>query len=352
MSKTVAELANLVGGKVLGDEKTVISGITNMESPLAGHITFVQDEKNLHKLEMTEIACLIVPPTIQKSLKPVIQVPHPKLAWAKLLREYFPAAKPSRKISSKASVAKSAKIGARVTIEPFAVVQDEAQIGDDTVIQSHAVVGFQVKIGAHCVVHPSVVIYEKCEIGSSVIIHAGTVIGADGFGYVPTGQKQEKVPQVGNVVIENDVELGACVTIDRATIGSTRIGEGTKIDNTVQIGHNVVIGKHTVISSQTGISGSSKIGSFVTMGGKVGVGDHVEIGDWTVVGAGSGFPSGKKIPPKQIVFGEPARPYQEARKQIAAQLRSAEMLEDLRRLRDRVNELEKKLASGAPHPAP
>src|SRR5205085_415899 len=156
-------------------------------------------------------------------------------------------------------------------------------------------------------------------VGASVIIHAGSVIGSDGFGYVPTAEKQEKVPQVGNVVIEDEAELGACVTIDRATIGSTKISKGVKIDNLVQIAHNVTIGPHTVISAQTGISGSSKVGAHVTMGGKVGLGDHVEIGDWTTVGAGSGFPSGKKVPEKQIVFGEPARPYQEARRQIGAQ---------------------------------
>jgi len=169
------------------------------------------------------------------------------------------------------------------------------------------------------------------------------VIGADGFGYVATATAHEKLPQIGNVVIEDDVEIGSCSTIDRAAIGSTRIGRGCKIDNLVQVAHNVQIGPHTVISAQTGISGSCKIGSHVTMGGSVGVGDHVEIGDWAMIGAGAGFPSNKKVPGKQIYFGQPARPYAEMRKQFGAQLRSAETLDDVRALKKKVAELEKRL---------
>ncbi len=343
MQKTVDEIARFLEGRVIGDGSVSIQGITNIESPAPGLITFVQDEKGLKKLEASPIACLIVGPAVQSALKPCIQVKEPKRAWARLLAEFFPAPKFSETISPQASVAKSAVIGKRVTIEPFAVISEDAQIGDGAVIRSHAYVGRKVRIGAGSLLHPSVMIYDGCEIGAAVIIHASSVIGADGFGYVAGPEGQAKVPQVGNVIIEDDVELGACVTVDRATIGSTRICRGAKIDNMVQIGHNVTIGPHTVISAQTGISGSSKIGAHVTMGGKVGVGDHVEIGDWTMVGAGSGFPSGKKVPGKQIVFGEPARPYQEARKQIGAQLRSHETLEEVRRLKARVEELEKKL---------
>jgi UDP-3-O-[3-hydroxymyristoyl] glucosamine N-acyltransferase len=341
MSRTVQEIAKLVQGTVIGDGNLEIQGITNIEAPAAGLITFVQDEKGLRRIESSEIACLLVPPTLKSSTKTLIQVPHPKLAWAKLLGAFFPPSTYSQKISKQAFIAKSAKIGSKVTIEAFAVIGENSEIGDEAVILSHAVVGSRVVIGPKTVLHPAVVIYENCKVGASCIIHAGSVIGADGFGYVTTAQKQEKVPQVGNVIIEDDVELGAGVTIDRATIGSTRISQGVKIDNLVQIGHNVLIGPHTVISAQTGISGSSKIGAHVTMGGKVGVGDHVEIGNWTMVGAGAGFPSGKKVGEKQIVFGEPARPYEEARRQIAAQLRSAETLDDVRDLRKRVAELEK-----------
>ena len=341
MPKTVEEIARLIQGKVLGDGRTPIQGITHIESPGPGLITFVQDERGLRKLEASEIACLIVPPTLSRSSKPLIQTANPKLAWAQLLREFFPEPPYPGTVSPQAFVAKTAKIGRQVTLEPFAVVSDFVEIQDGAVIRSHVYLAPKVRVGAKTILHPGVMVYENCEIGSSVVIHAGAVIGADGFGYVATKNGQEKIPQVGNVVIEDGAELGACVTIDRATVGSTRIGRGSKIDNLVQIGHNVTIGPHTVISAQTGISGSSKVGSFVTLGGRVGLADHVEIGDQVMLGAQSGVPTGKKIPPKQIWIGAPARPYQEARRQVAAQWRSAEMLEEIRRLRARVEALEK-----------
>ena len=343
MKKTVAEFAKIIGGTVVGDENTTIDGITNFENPLKGHISFVQDEKGFKSLEASEIACMIVPKQIQQSSKILIQVEHPKRAWAQILRELYPARKFPGTISTQSSVAKTAKIGKNVTIESFVTVGENAVIGDNTALCSHAFIGENVKIGTNAVIHPNVTIYENCELGANVIIHAGSVIGADGFGYVATPTEHEKLPQIGNVIIEDNVEIGSCSTVDRAAIGSTRIGKGCKIDNLVQIAHNVQIGPHTVISAQTGISGSCKIGSHVTMGGSVGVGDHVEIGDWTMVGAGAGFPSNKKVPGKQVYFGQPARPYQEMRKQFGAQLRAAETLDDVRALKKRVTELEKKL---------
>lgn len=345
MKKTVEAFAALISGSVVGDGATVIEGITNFENPLPGHISFVQDEKGFKTLEDSPIACIIVPKQIQRSSKVLIQVDHPKRAWAKLLRELFPAPKSSGIISPQASVAKSAKIGRNVTVGPFVTISQNAVIGDDAVLHSHVFVGENVRIGPNSILHPHVTLYRDTELGANVVIHAGSIIGADGFGYVATQEAHEKLPQVGNVVIEDDVEIGACTTIDRAAIGSTLIGKGCKVDNLVQIAHNVVIGPHTVISAQTGISGSCKIGSHVTMGGSVGVGDHVEIGDWTMVGAGAGFPSNKKVPGKQIYFGQPARPYQEMRRQFGAQLRSAETLDDVRALKKKVAELEKKLAS-------
>ncbi len=344
MRKTAAECAKLVGGTVLGDGALLIEGVTNFENPLKGHISFVQDEKGFKTLETSEIACMIVPKNIGASSKVLIQVEHPKQAWARLLRELFPARKFPGTISPSASIAKTAKLGKHVTVESFVTVGERAVIGDNTVLCSHVFVGANVAIGPNGVIHPHVTLYENCKLGANVILHAGTVIGADGFGYVAAPDAHEKLPQIGNVVIEDDVEIGSCSTIDRAAIGSTRIGQGCKIDNLVQIAHNVVLGPHTVISAQTGISGSCKIGSHVTMGGSVGVGDHVEIGDWTLVGAGAGFPSHKKVPGKQIVFGRPARPYAEARRQIGAQLRAAETLDDVRALKKKVAELEKKLS--------
>lgn len=340
MELTLQEIAQFVQGTLHGDPAVKITGITNSENPLAGHITFAQTPILIKRLEDSPVSCLIVSQKMSSSKKPYIQTPDPKLAWAKLLRKFYPAQEFKPQISPQAYIAPSARIGANVTLEAFVYVSDHAVIGDNSVLRSHVFIGENAKVGSSTLLHSGVKLYDRTEVGSHVIIHANTVIGADGFGYVSTPSGQEKVPQVGHVVIEDYVEIGACSTIDRATIGCTRISEGAKIDNLVQIGHNVSIGRHTVISAQTGISGSSKVGAHVTMGGKVGLGDHVEIGDWTMVGAGSGFPSGKKVPAKQIVFGEPARPYAEARKQIAAQLRSAEMFEEIKLLRKRLEELE------------
>ena len=228
MSKTVEELAKALQGNVVGNGKTLIQGITSSDSPAADFITYLQSEKGLKALEASPIACILVPESITSSSKALIQVKNPKLAWAKLLREFYPATVYPKGISPQAAIAKSAKIGKGVTIEAFAVVGENAEIGEEAVLRSHSVVGEKVRIGAKSILHPSVTLYENCVIGSSVIIHAGSVIGADGFGYVASDKGLEKVPQVGNVVIEDEVEIGACVTIDRATVGSTKIGRGCK----------------------------------------------------------------------------------------------------------------------------
>jgi len=340
---TIETLAKLIEGKVIGDGSLTISGITNFEQPKAGCITFVQDEKKLKSLEQAEIACLIVPESIAQSTKPLIQVSNPKAAWARFLNHFFPPREFAAGVSPQAFVSSQAKVGKAVTIEPFAVIQEGAEVGDGSVIRAGAYIDSNVKVGKNTVIHPNVMVYHGCQIGSRVILHSGAVIGTDGFGYVSSAAGHQKVPQVGIVVIEDDVEIGANTTIDRATIGETRVGRGSKIDNQVQIGHNVQIGACTIISAHTGISGSTKVGMFVVMGGKVGVGDHCEIGNQVMVGAGAGIPSNKKIPDKQIVFGEPARPYAEARKQIGAQLRAAETLDEVRALRKELNEIKKKL---------
>jgi UDP-3-O-[3-hydroxymyristoyl] glucosamine N-acyltransferase len=345
MQQTVAEIAGRIQGKVIGEGQTVVTGVTTADRPLAGHITFLEDPRRLAELETSPLACLIVPNQIQTSKKPLIQVEHPKLAWAVLMNLFFPPRAFPGTISEKAFIAPSARLGQGVTVEALAYIGEEVEIGSGSVIRAHSYLDRKVKVGEKTVLHPHVTLYESTVVGSRCVIHSGTVIGADGFGFIPTPKGQLKVPQVGNVVIEDDVEIGACSTVDRATLGTTRICQGAKIDNLVQIAHNVTIGPHTVISAQTGISGSSKVGAFVTMGGRVGLADHVEVGDQVILGAQSGVPTGKKIPAKQIWIGAPARPYQEARKQVAAQWRSAEMMEAIRKLRARVEELEKQLQS-------
>ena len=341
MPHTVLQLADLIQGKVVGDGQTAVLGMTSADHPLPGHAAFLEDPKRIAELEASALACLIVPRSVENSRKPLIQVEQPKLAFAKLLNVFFPPRAFPGIVSQQAFIAPTARLGEGVTVEAFAFIGEGAEVKSGAVVRAHAYIDRNVKVGEKTILHPHVVLYENTVVGSRCVIHSGTVIGADGFGYIPTPAGQVKVPQTGNVVIEDEVEIGAASTVDRATLGSTTIGRGVKIDNLVQIAHNVTIGPHTVISAQTGISGSTKIGSFVTLGGRVGLADHVEIGDQVMLGAQSGVPTGKKIPAKQIWIGTPARPYQEARRQVAAQWRAAEMLEEIRKLRERIEELEK-----------
>ncbi len=343
MEKTLKELADVIQGTVAGDGTTKITGITSIEYPRSGHLAYLTDHKKLGELESSVLAALIVPSEIKSSKKPLIQSQNPKLAWAILLGLFHPPQTHSKKVSEHAFVSKDARIGKNVTIEPFAFIGSGAAIGDQSVICSYTYIDEGSSIGQETIIHPHTVLYPKTQIGNRVVIHAGSIIGADGFGYVFDGRKQAKVPQVGNVVIQDDVEIGACVTIDRATIGSTIIGQGVKIDNLVQIAHNVEIGSHSCLSAQVGISGSSKVGNYVVMGGRVGLGDHCEIGDQATLGAQTGVPSGKTIPPNQVWIGQPARPYEEMRKQVSAQLRSYETQQLVSELKKRIEALEKEL---------
>lgn len=327
----------------MGDGNLKISGITNIENPKAGYLTYLTEVKRLNEMESSPISALIVSSEIKSSKKPLIQTSNPKLAWAILLTYFHPAQTYSKKISEQASISKTAKIGKEVTIEPFAFVGENVIVGASSVIRSFVYLDRDTKVGEETVIHPHAILYSKTVVGNKVTIHSGAVLGADGFGFVFDGKKQQKIPQVGNVVVEDDVEIGACSTIDRATIGSTIIHRGVKIDNLVQIAHNVEVGEHSCLSAQVGISGSSKIGKYVTLGGRAGLGDHCEIGDEAILGAEAGVPSGKTIPPKQIWIGAPARPYQEMRKQVSAQLRSYETQELVSELRKRIELLEKEL---------
>ena len=345
MLYSVKELAQKVNGTVVGDGDTGILGITNLEKPHKGFITFVVNPRDFKELEQTEISCLIVPRKITESKKPLIQCDNPKLAFAILLSLFYPARQFSGKISEQAKIAKSAVLGENITVEPYVYIGEKAKIGKNSVVRAFSYIDDEVTVGENTVIHPHVSIYTKVAIGNHVILHSGVVVGADGFGYVFDGKEQVKLPQVGTVTIQDDVEIGACTTIDRAALGETVIGKGTKIDNLVQIAHNVQIGMYCAISANCGISGSTKIGNYVTLGGGVGIADHVEIEDGVMLGAAAGVPPGKKIPAKQIWFGQPARPYDEMRKQFGAQLRAHENQEELRELKKKVEELSREIES-------
>lgn len=343
MKKTVKEIAAIIGGTIQGDGNLLIENVASLDTPKKGTIAFINDKKLLTEAEATKLACLIVPKDTPASKKTLILVDNPKLSWAKLLEIFYPARQFEPFMSDKAYIAKSAKISSGAHIAPFAYIGERSVIGKGSVILPFAFIDDDVEIGNETIIHSNVSIYERCRIGNGVVIYAGAVVGADGFGYVVTAKGQEKIPQVGNVIIEDDVEIGACATIDRATVGSTIIKKGTKIDNLVQIAHNVEIGEHSAISAHTGISGSSKIGNRVTLAGQVGVADHCEIGNGATVGAQAGVPTGKKIPSEATYFGSPARPYEEMRKQFAAQLRIAETTEKVHQLEKKIKELEIRL---------
>jgi len=273
--------------------------------------------------------------------KPHIVVAEPKLAMAMLLEALFPPESMPAKISPTAIIGEGVKLGKGVFIGDYAIVGDNSVIGDGTVIYPHVCIGRRVQIGTDCRIYPQVTIYDGVVIGNRVVIHAGSVIGKDGFGFVWDGERHRRIPQVGTVVIEDDVEIGANVCIDRATIGETRIGKGTKIDNLVQIAHNCTLGAHCVLAGQVGLAGSVKVGNGVMMGGQVGIADHVQVGDGAALLAKTGLMD--NAPPKTQWAGYPARTRIQWLRIEAALNELPDALKFLRQLERRLEELEKSL---------
>lgn len=337
MTKTLdlEKIAKCVNGKIIGDKNISISQIAQVNKAKKGDITFIFDKKELKKISKTQISasCIILPEDIKTISIPKIIVKNPKLAFAKLVDMFYPSTLPDRGIHSTAIIGKEVKIGKNVSIGAYCVISDRVKINDNVTIYPQTFIGNEVEIGKNSIIYPQVVIYEKVKIGKEVIIHSGSVIGSDGFGYVKEGGKHHKIPQKGSVIIEDEVEIGACVTIDRATIEATIIGKGTKIDNLVQIGHNVRIGKNCIIVSQVGISGSVTIEDNVTLAGQAGVVDHVVIKENTTV-AGRAVVT-KDIGPDLIVSGFPAQPHQQEMKIKA-------LVQKLPDLVKKIKELEKK----------
>lgn len=336
--KTLAEIAAIVGGTVRGDENTVIRSVASFEEAREGEITFVTDKKYLKKIGECRASALIVSdPTAgsdEKAINLVI-VRNPMLAFARLMNVFKPTAMPEAGVSPAASIHPGAVIGKGISVQPFVVIEEGAAIGDGAVLYAGACVGRGAQIGAGTILYQGVVVREGCIVGERVIIHCNSVIGSDGFGYTQDAGRYVKIPQTGIVRIEDDVEIGACVTIDRATLGETVIGRGTKIDNLVQIAHNVRIGSDTVIVAQVGIAGSTSVGSRVQIGGQVGVAGHIEIGDDVMIGAQSGITG--DVAPKKVVSGYPAIPHTEW-------LRAAASFEKLPEMRKKLSELEKRLS--------
>jgi UDP-3-O-[3-hydroxymyristoyl] glucosamine N-acyltransferase len=334
VEKTVIEIARLLEGELEGDGDVIITGVAGIVEAQAGELTFLDSPRYESFLENTHASAVIVGPETDASGKTIIRVSQPRLAFARAMRLFYPAVAPGPAgIHPTAVVGKDVRIGEDVRIGAHAVIGDEVEIGDGAVIFPLVSIGERTRIGSGTVIYAGVTIRERIEIGREVIIHGGTVIGSDGFGYAQDGEKHLKIPQVGTVIIEDQVEIGANVTVDRGTLGETRIGRGTKIDNLVQIAHNVVIGPNALLIAQVGISGSTRIGANVILAGQVGVVGHIEVGEGSTVAAQSGI--SKSIPPHTVMFGSPARPMRKA-KQIEA------CINRLPDLFKRVQRLEKK----------
>lgn len=307
---TVRTLAEWVRGEVLGDGDLPIANARTLAEAQPGDITFVEHEKHLHAWHSSRASAAIVPGSVPLNGRPIIRVGDPLMAFALVvqqLRGRPPEVSPG--ISPAANVHPTARLAAGASVGPFAVVGEGTVIGPDSILHPGAVVGRFCKIGSNVVLHAHTSVADDCVLGNRVVIHPNTVIGADGFGYRIQQGRHVKVPQLGWVEIEDDVEVGACSTIDRGTFGPTRIGEGTKIDNLVMIGHNCQIGKHNILCSQVGIAGSCTTGNYVVMAGQVGIADHVHIGDRVTILAKSGV-SGN-VPSGSQIMGYPHRTHKE-----------------------------------------
>jgi len=338
---TLDEVAEAVGGTVIGDGSIEITGVAGIREAQEGELTFLANPRYEPYLSKTHASAIIVAENHLDLGKPLIQNSNPYLTFLKAVR-YFAGEgeRPEPGIHPTAVVARDACVAPDASVGPLVTIGAGADIGARSVLHPGCVVGPRVRIGEDVLLYPNVVIREDCVVGDRVIIHAGSVIGSDGFGFVRDGEIYRKLPQVGSVVVEEDVEIGANVTIDRATTGTTRIGAGSKIDNLVQIAHNVQVGRNCILVSQVGISGSTSIGDHAILAGQVGVVGHIEIGAGAMVGAQSGV--SKSVKAGERVFGYPARPVLQT-KRIEASLRHLpELIQTVRELRRRLEELEGK----------
>lgn len=327
MKHTLEEVAGAIGARLVGDGAREVSGVAQPESATADDLIFVDERKFLAAALASGAAAVIVGSFAEGSgTKPLLIVPHPKLAFARAAQLLVPARRYEPGVHSSAVIHHSAKLGKQITVQPHAVLAEGVEVGERTRIGPGCAIGQGVKIGAGCNLAANVVVYPGTRIGDRVIVHAGAVLGGDGFGYVPdpaTGV-YEKFPQLGTLEVGDDVEIGCNTTIDRGALDATRIGRGTKIDNLVQIAHNVQIGCNVVIASQTGISGSSVVEDNAIIAGQVGIGDHCRVGPGVILGGQCGVLPHKKVSGSGILFwGTPARPVGQYLKELAVLARLA-----------------------------
>lgn len=335
MKKTLREIADLIHGVLLGDGDIEITGVTNIEDATATDITFAV-APHLDKALHSGAAAVIIPNTMTEFAKSAIRVENPRIAFVSLLQLFAPSIKIEPGVHATVVIGQDVSIGENSSIMAHVVLADHVKIGKNTIVYPHTYIGHGASIGNDSLIYANVTVNQGCHIGNQVIIHSGTVIGSDGFGFITIGGCHEKVPQVGNVMIEDKVEIGANVAIDRATMGSTIVKRGTKIDNLVHLAHNVVIGENCFLVAQTGIAGSSEVGNNVTFAGQSGCAGHLTIGDNCVFGAKAGVIS--DVPAGSFYAGFPARPHKEWLRGKA----SANKMPDLIK---KVRDLEKRLAA-------
>lgn len=341
----LGELAELVGGEILGDPEVRISGVADLDSAGLGDISFLVDGKKISLLERSAASAVIVPAGLDNSPKPAIRVRDPYLAVARIHNYFLAEPFNATGIDPRACIGKECRIAAEVSIGPLVVIGDRARIGERVRLYPGVVIADDAVIGDEVVLHANVTIGERCLIGSRVIIHSGTVIGSDGFGYATDEQgHQIKRPQVGIVQIDDDVEIGANVCVDRATFGKTWVQRGTKIDNLVQLGHNVVIGEDSFIVAQVGIAGSTRTGRSVMLGGQAGIGGHLTLGDRVMVAAKSGVHS--TVKDGMVVSGIPAIPHKKWLRASAAYAMLPELIKELREMKRELAEMKRKQSGG------
>jgi UDP-3-O-[3-hydroxymyristoyl] glucosamine N-acyltransferase len=337
MAKTLGELAALLGGELRGPPDLVIRGLAPIDQATPEDITFIAHPRFARLGETSQAGAVIVSQEWAALDKPLIVVEHPYLAYARVAALFARARPGWTGVSDQAYLGADVTLGRDAAIAPLVFLSDGVTLGDRVTLMPGCYVGPETVIGDDTYLAPNVTILERCRVGARVLIHSGAVIGADGFGFIPTPEGQMKIPQLGTVVIEDDVEIGANVTIDRGALGETRIGRGVKIDNLVQVAHNVELGEHTVVASQAGIAGSTKIGRWVALGGQVGLVGHIKVGDRTQIGAQAGVTN--SVPADQVLLGTPAWPLKETHRIWASWHTLPELYRRVRKMEQQLAQL-------------
>jgi len=334
LEKDLRELAGIINGKIIGDDHVLITGINSLDKASRGEISFFFDNRYRDYIKETKASALIVSGPVDTYKGSQLVVSNPKLAYARLAGIFAPPVSRFDGISKSAVIEETSVIGMNASIYPMVYVGKEAVIGDNVTLYPGTFIGDKVRVGDRTVIYANVSIMRDCIVGKDVIIHAGCVIGSDGFGYVRDGSENVKIPQLGIVQLDDNVEIGANTTIDRAAHGKTWIQRGVKTDNLVQIAHNVIVGEDTILVAQAGISGSVHIGREVVIGGQAGIKDHIEIGDKAMIGSGAGVH--KSISKGEMVLGDPSMPYR-------LWLKTRSLIARLPQINERLRNLEKKL---------